>query len=149
MAKAWMRKERTLASEDLDPSLILKITTRVLSTRYPAYSVKGGVFDALTATNGRMHGISNEEVYASMDLFAASEGVDIVPAAGVSLAALQQAVRDGQVRPDEFILLNITGGGEKRLDPGKKVPCIEPKLVSKNITEKEIEEILCPVLKRT
>lgn len=149
MAKAWARKERTLAPEDLDPALILMITTRVLSTRYPAYGVKGGVFDALTATNGRMHGISNEEVYAAMDLFDSSEGVDIVPAAGVSLAALQQAVRNKQVRPDEFILLNITGGGEKRLDPGKKVPCIEPRLVTKNITEKEIEEILCPVLKKT
>ncbi len=41
---------------DLDPQLIPQITTRVLSTRYPAYSVKGGVFDALTATNGKMYG---------------------------------------------------------------------------------------------
>jgi cysteate synthase len=149
MAKAWARKERALAPEDLDPALIPLITTRVLSTRYPAYGVKGGVFDALTATNGRMHGIMNDEVYAAMDLFLQTEGVDIVPAAGVSLAALQQAVREKQVRPDEFILLNITGGGEKRLDAEKKVPCIEPRMVSKNITEKEIEEVLSPVLKRT
>lgn len=149
MRKAWMRKERELDSADLDPALIPLITTRVLSTRYPAYSVKGGVFDALTATRGTMHGIANDEVYEAMELFAAAEGVDIVPAAGVSVASLQQAVRDGLVRPHETLLLNVTGGGEKRLGDEQKIHCIEPRLVSKNIADREIEEILCPVLKRT
>lgn len=149
MARAWARKERTLAKEDLSPDLIPQITTRVLSTRYPAYSITGGVFDALTATKGSMHGVRNEEVYAAMDLFQRTEGADIVPAAGVSVAALQQAVKAGAVNPDELVLLNITGGGEKMLDKAKKVPCIEPRMVSKNITEKEIEELLCPILKKS
>src|SRR5512137_1008372 len=115
MKRAWARKERALAKEDLSPDLIPLITTRVLSTRYPAYSIAGGVFDALTATKGSMHGVTNNEVYAAMDLFQRSEGVDIVPAAGVSVAALQQAVKDGTVAPGELVLLNITGGGEKLL----------------------------------
>jgi len=149
MAKAWARKERALAKADLDPALIPMITTRVLSTRYPAYSIKGGVFDALLATGGSMHGITNDEVYAAMDLFERTEGSDIVPAAGVSVAALQQAVRNGAVRSYELVLLNITGGGEKRLAPDNKVPCLEPRLVSKNITEKEIEELLCNDLKKS
>jgi len=148
MVMAWQRKERALAKGDLDPALIPMITTRVLSTRYPAYSIKGGVFDALMATQGSMHGVRNNEVYAAMDLFQRTEGSDIVPAAGVAVAALQQAVQNGLVRPDELILLNITGGGEKRLAPDNKVPCLEPRLVSKNITEKEIEELLCNVLKK-
>ena len=148
MVMAWQRKERALAKEDLDPALIPMITTRVLSTRYPAYSIQGGVFDALMATQGSMHGVRNNEVYAAMDLFQRTEGSDIVPAAGVAVAALQQAVRNGSVRPDELVLLNITGGGEKRLAPDNKVPCLEPRLVSKNITEKEIEELLCNVLKK-
>jgi len=150
MVKAWARKERMLAKEDLSPDLIPQITTRVLSTRYPAYSVKGGVFDALSATQGVMHGITNDQVYASMDLFQRTEGSDIVPAAGVAVASLEQAVQNGQVRADEAILLNITGGGEKRLSSDKKIPCNEkPRLVSKNITEQEIEELLCPVLKKS
>jgi cysteate synthase len=148
MVMAWQRKERALAKGDLDPALIPMITTRVLSTRYPAYSIQGGVFDALMATQGSMHGVRNNEVYAAMDLFQRTEGSDIVPAAGVAVAALQQAVRNGIVRPDELVLLNITGGGEKRLAPDNKVPCLEPRLVSKNITEKEIEELLCNVLKK-
>jgi cysteate synthase len=149
MVKAWERKERTLAKEDLNADLIPRITTRVLSTRYPAYSVRGGVFDALTATAGVMHGITNEQVYAAMDLFERTEGSDIVPAAGVSVASLEQAVRNGLVRPGEHILLNITGGGERRLNGDRKVPCNEkPQFVSKHITEHEIEELLCTTLKK-
>jgi cysteate synthase len=121
----------------------------VLSTRYPAYSITGGVFDALTATKGSMHGVQNEEVFAAIDLFQRTEGVDIVLAAGVSVAALQQAVQAGSVKRDELILLNITGGGEKKLSSDKKMSCLQPRLVSKNITEKEIEELLCPVLKKS
>lgn len=149
MKHAWARRERKLAAVDLSPDLIPLITTRVLSTRYPAYGITGGVFDALLATNGSMHGVTNNEVYAAMGLFQRTEGVDIVPAAGVSVASLQQAVAARSIRPDELVLLNITGGGEKLLDKDKKMPCIEPRLVSKNITEKEIEELLCPVLKKS
>jgi cysteate synthase len=148
MKHAWTRRERSLLKADLSPDLIPLITTRVLSTRYPAYSITGGVFDALMATKGSMHGVTNNEVYAAMDLFQRTEGVDIVPAAGVAVASLQQAAKARSIRPDELVLLNITGGGEKLLDKDKKVPCIEPRLVSKNITEKEIEELLCPILKK-
>ena len=101
------------------------------------------------ATKGSMHGVRNDEVYAAMDLFQRTEGADIVPAAGVSVASLQQAVKAGAVKHDELVLLNITGGGEKMLDKAKKMPCIEPRLVSKSISEKEIEELLCPVLKKS
>ena len=149
MVKAWERTVRTLAPEDLRPELIPQITTRVLSTRYPAYSIMGGVYDALVATDGSMHGVRNDEVYAAMDRFQRTEGVDIVPASGVAVAALRQAVQGGAVRPDELVLLNITGGGEKLLPPAEKIPCLETRLVSKHITEREIEELLCPVLKKS
>lgn len=43
MVKAWQRGSKELFQNDLAPALINEITTRVLSNRYPAYSV-GGVF---------------------------------------------------------------------------------------------------------
>jgi cysteate synthase len=98
MVKAWEKESRELFLEDLNPKLIEEITTRVVSNRYPAYSVKGGVFDALQATGGSMYGIHNDEVYAAMDLFEKAEKIDIVPAAGVAVAALQKAVSDGIVK---------------------------------------------------
>ncbi len=149
MLNAWQKNSRALFPEDLDPMLIPRITTRVLSTRYPAYSVLGGVYDALTATGGRMYGVTNEAVYASMQTFQELEGIDIVPASGVAVATLAEAVRSGTIGRNETVLLNITGGGEARLRQDKKTYTVIPKFISKNITEKEIEELLCHGLKNS
>jgi cysteate synthase len=148
MMKAWEKDSRELSAEDLRPELIPKITTRVLSTRYPAYAVAGGVYDALKASRGRMYGVENDEVYAAQDAFEKAEGIDIVPASGVAVAALIQAVRAGVLRKEETVLLNITGGGEKRLKRAKRTFPVEARFVSKNITEKEIEDLICHALKR-
>jgi cysteate synthase len=149
MLHAWEKGSRDLFPEDLKPELISRITTRVLSTRYPAYTVQGGVFDMLTATGGRMYGVRNEAVYASMETFFESEGVDIVPASGVAVATLSEAVQSGDIGRDETVLLNITGGGETRLGKDKKTYTVVPKFISKNITDKEIEELLCHGLKKS
>jgi cysteate synthase len=147
MVKAWEKGSRELFPEDLRPELINEITTRVVSTRYPAYSIQGGVFDALQATEGRTYGINNNEVYAAMNLFEKAEGIDIVPAAGVAVAALQKAVEKGYIDREETVLLNITGGGEKRLKKDTKTFKVKPHYVSKKISEKEIEDILWNLLK--
>jgi cysteate synthase len=149
MLHAWEKNSRTLFPEDLDPALISQITTRVLSTRYPAYSVLGGIYDALTATNGKMYGVVNDAVYAGMETFLAAEGIDIVPASGVAVAVLKDVVEAGEIGQHETVLLNITGGGEKRLRQDKKTHLVIPKFISKNISEKELEEVLCPVLKKS
>ncbi len=47
------------------------------------------------------------------------------------------------------MLLNITGGGEKNLAPELMTRTLRQYLVSKAITDKEIEELLCPVLKKS
>ncbi len=148
MVKAWKKNSRELFPEDLRPELIGKITTRVLSTRYPAYSVKGGVYDTLKATGGSMYGIHNEEVFMAMEFFEDAEGIDIVPAAAVSVAALRNAVDAGNVGKSDIILLNITGGGERRLGREKRKYDVSPCIISKNISEKEIEAILCDALKK-
>ncbi|UCD34898.1 MAG: cysteate synthase [Nitrospiraceae bacterium] len=147
MVKAWDMRSRTLFQEDLRPELIEQITTRVISTRYPAYSVQGGVFDALTATDGRMYGIENDDVYAAVELFEKTEGIDIVLAAGVAVAALQEAVKEGHVDRKDTILLNITGGGEKRLRQEIKTHRVKPVFLSKAVTDAELEELLCSILK--
>jgi cysteate synthase len=148
MVKAWEKKSRELFEEDLRPELIGQISTRVLSTRYPAYTVEGGVFDAMQATQGRMYGVTNREVFESMELFSNLEGVDIVPAAGVAVGALKQAVDKKTIRRDDSVLLNITGGGEVMLGREKKTYNVEPAFISKKITDREIEE-LCSVLKKS
>lgn len=148
MFNAWRKDSRMLFPEDLRPELIAEITTRVLSTRYPAYSVKGGVYDALRATGGKMYGVTNTAVYKAMETFEEYEGIDIVAAAGVAVASLEQAADKGLVKKGDVVLLNITGGGEKRLGRERKTYDVEPRVISKKIGEKEIEEILCETLKK-
>jgi cysteate synthase len=147
MVKAWKKGSRKLFPEDLKPELIEQITTRVISTRYPAYSVRGGVFDALLATGGRMYGIENDAVFVAIDMFQKAEGIDIVPAAGVAVASLQQAVREGHVDKQDLILLNITGGGEKRLRKDIKTHRVKPVYVSKRISDENLGKLLCNLLK--
>ncbi len=149
MVRAWQQDSRELFPEDLRPELIEKITTRVLSTRYPAYSVNGGVYDALKAAGGKMYAVENRETYAAMDLFEKTEGIDVSAAAGVAVAALKEAVTREAVSRDETILLNITGAGERRLRKDIRTYKVSPRFVSKKISEKEISELLCSALKKS
>ena len=96
-----------------------------------------------------MYGIENDHVYASMDAFNKAEGVDIVPASGVAVAVLEAAVKKGTIKKKDTVLLNITGGGEARLRQHRKTYSVVPQFISKKASEKEIEELLCHVLKKS
>ncbi|MGN9758624.1 cysteate synthase [Streptomyces sp. SD31] len=87
---------------------------RELTNRRPPFTVRGGVRDVLGESGGAVRCTDNESALAAMALFEEVEGIDIEPGAGVALAALADAVRAGQVRRDELVLLNITGGGRAR-----------------------------------
>jgi cysteate synthase len=146
MVKAWEKGSRELFPEDLRPELIEQITTRVISTRYPAYSVQGGVYDALVATGGMVYGIENDQVFAAMEMFEKAEGIDIVPAAGVAVASLKKAIGEGHIDKHDTILLNITGGGENKLRETINTHRVTPVFVSKKISDKNLEELLCNLL---
>lgn len=133
MYDAWRAGSRELLS--CDASVARKqaeqICAKVLSNRKPPYSLKGGVFDALMDTQGDILVATNEEAYAAQDLFLQTEGADIEPAAGVATASLVQAVKEGKVKRDEVIMLNITGGGIRRYKREnklvyKKADCVFP-----------------------
>ena len=59
--------------------------------------------------------MSCEEAGAAGRLFESLEGCDLDPAAEVALAGLIRAVEGGKVRRKESILLNLTGGGARKL----------------------------------
>ncbi|MDG6242905.1 MAG: cysteate synthase [Methanolobus sp.] len=87
----------------------------VLFNRKPPFAVRGGVRDALEATGGTLYAVSNKEASRAQELFEDCEGIDINRAAAVAIATLVQALEAGNISPDERIVLNITGGGQKRL----------------------------------
>ena len=68
----------------------------------------------LKASNGSFQKVTNGELTEACDMFEELEGADIYSAAGVALVSLIKALKEGHVAPDDTIMLNITGGGEKR-----------------------------------
>lgn len=128
MTDAWAERSRSLPEIDDSQArkLISQINAFVLSNRRPPYAVEGGVFDALSDTAGVMYSVTNDEATAAGRLFAETEGIDLTPAAEVATAAAKKAADQGSVPADDMILLNITGGGEKRLFEDYKINYLEP-----------------------
>ncbi len=129
MYNAWKAGRRDII-KDIDmpepKKLIHEMYADILSNREPPYSVPGGVYDALCATDGTMYAISNSDAKAAVELFERLEGIDIFPPAGVAVASLIHAVDSAKVETDEHIVLNITGGGVKRVERDYHLYKIEP-----------------------
>ena len=116
MYDAWKALSRSLLPMDENEGRIkaLQIKASVLSNRKPPFSVPGGLFDALMATKGEFQKVTNGELTDACEMFAELEGSDIHPAAGVAVVSLAKALKEGQITPEQNIMLNVTGGGEKR-----------------------------------
>jgi cysteate synthase len=117
MVEAWKAASRALPplSEAEAKAAIHQVMAQVLTNRNPAYSLTGGLYEALVETQGEMYAVTNSASEQARHLFEELEGIDISPASGVATAALLQAVEAKKVNPQEVILLNITSGGIKRM----------------------------------
>jgi threonine synthase len=60
--------------------------------------------------------VSDDEVREGIRLLAETEGVFTEPAGGVVVAAAARLIREGSIRPDESVVLAITGHGLKTLE---------------------------------
>ena len=110
---SWKAQSRDLAA--LDPETGRRdsevILAKVLANRKPPYSLAGGMFDVLRASGGDTFACTNEDIVYWLLQFRNLEGYDLLPAPCAAVAALAQAVREGTVGRDEYIMLNCTGGG--------------------------------------
>jgi cysteate synthase len=117
MRDAWEARSRELpvVEEQEAKRRIARIHSPVLSNRNPPYALGGGVFDALEDSGGHAYAVSCEEAGEAGRLFESLEGCDLDAAAEVALAGLIRAVGQGRVRRRESVLLNLTGGGARRM----------------------------------
>lgn len=131
MYDAWKAGSRALLPFDEDEARkkALHIHAKVLSNRKPPYSLAGGLFDVLQATKGDMEVVTNDELLEACNLFHECEGIDIYSAAGVAVVSLEKAIAAGKIAKDEIVMLNITGGGEKRFKAEHKCSDIQPHLL--------------------
>ena len=145
MYDAFKADSRALLPFDEDEARVkaLEITAKVLSNRKPPYSIAGGLYDVLKESNGDMEIVTNDELAAACELFERLEGIDIHPAAGVAVESLRKAVGKNMIRKDEVVMLNITGGGEKRFKSEHEWIGVEPHLVMDASTP--AEEVIAAV----
>lgn len=131
MYRAWKAGSRALPAYDDDQARTdaESINAKVLSNRKPPYGLAGGLYDALKDTDGDMLKATNAQAETAQRLFLETEGVDIYSASGVALHSLVESVQAGTVRPDDTVMLNITGGGEKMFQKDKRLWRLEPSLV--------------------
>ena len=131
MYDAWRADSRAMLPYDADKARrdVAIIDAKVLSNRKPPYGIKGGLYDALKATDGEILVATNMQGRKASKLFKELEGVDIHPAAGIATATLIKAVQDGKINKDAYVMLNITGAGEEAFKAEHDVVYKEPDLV--------------------
>jgi len=126
---AWQKGNREINKEIDESNLkqqIDQMYADILSNRKPPYSIAGGVYDALSHSNGHAYAIDNSMAKSCKSIFEMAEGIDIMAPAAVGVASLVEAVEKGIVKSDDYILLNITGGGVKRLKEDFNICKIKP-----------------------
>ena len=128
---AWKAGSRQILPMDdmIARKQVEEIDAKVLSNRKPPYALPGGLFDALSDSDGDVLLATNQELRMAAKLFEDIEGIDIHPAAAIATATLIQAAQNNMVEKDAIIMLNITGGGEERFAHDKELYYLKPSLV--------------------
>jgi len=131
ISNAWKAGSRAMLP--LDESLARKhveeIDAKVLSNRKPPYPIAGGLYDALKDSGGDVLIATNQQARAAAKLFEETEGIDVHPAAGIAAATLIDSVQQNKIDKNALIMLNITGGGEKRFKTEKNLFYLKPDII--------------------
>ncbi len=122
---AWQRNSRTFEDRDF-PDSEVEVYSDYLLSETPAYSVKGGVYDVLEATDGVTYIVEKSDALNAGQIFEETEKIDVLSPAKVALASLIQAKKMGTVNPDDCILLNVSGGGVQRLKQEIDTEVVKP-----------------------
>ena len=109
----------------------MEVYSDYLLNKGPAYGQIGAVHDILKESNGQTHIVEQHDAIKMRELIESIEEIDIMTPGAVAAASLAQAVEDGSVDVNDCVLLNISGGGVKRLRNDIQTRQIEPWLTVK------------------
>ena len=71
------------------------------------------VVKVVNETGGSGAMVSDEEILSAIELLAATEGIFTEPAGGTTLAATKVLIKRGVIKPNESVVICITGNGYK------------------------------------
>jgi threonine synthase len=80
------------------------------------------VIDAVLKRGGTAAFASDPEIFAGIDLLAATEGLLTEPAGGTTIAVLEKLAAAGRFAPDDTVVAIVTGNGLKTLDDHPRKP---------------------------
>jgi threonine synthase len=82
------------------------------------------VIEAVRGRGGTAAAVSDREIFAGIDLLAATEGILTEPAGGTTVAVVKKLAEEGRLSRDEVVVAMITGNGLKTLydHPSKPWP---------------------------
>lgn len=128
---AWKADSRSILplDDDLARKQVEEIVAKVLSNRKPPYPIAGGLYDALKDAGGEVLLASNQQADEAAKMFLETEGNDIHPASAIATATLIDAAKNGTVKKDDLIMLNITGGGEDKFRNENKLHFLKPEII--------------------
>ncbi len=108
IATAWLEESDTI--RPVKPDTIAKS----LAIGNPA----DGYFalDVVRTSGGAFSSVTDGEIVEGMRLLARTEGIFAETAGGVTIATLQKLAADGTIRPDERVVVYITGHGLKTIE---------------------------------
>lgn len=146
MAHAWKagRREINAMTDMVDAERsISQVYADVLTNRNPPYGITGGLYDCLTESEGDIYSVSNDEARQAQQLFEECENIDLDPAAAVTVASLIRAVRDGCIDSRREVMVNITGGGYKRVkEEYDLIPVTAALAIDRTSTSDQIAEFI-------
>ena len=122
---AWQRNSRAFEDKDF-PDSEVEVYSDYLLSETPAYSIKGGVYDVLEASDGVTYIVEKIDALNAGKIFEETEKIDVLSPAKVALASLIQAKEMGTVNTDDCILLNVSGGGVQRLKQDIETEIVKP-----------------------
>ena len=125
---AWRARSRDLPAMPVEEARrrTAEVHAPVLTNRTPPWGIAGGLFDAMRDSGGSLEAVGTGDARRAGELFEECEGCDLDPAAEVAVAGLARAVRSGAIGRQDRVLLNLTGGGSRRLAAEGRVRPVQP-----------------------
>ena len=135
MAQAWADNEDVLTK----PPIQAHTVADSISAGLPRDRIKA--MAAVRETGGAYIQVSDEEILAAIPALARGSGVFAEPAGAAAYAGLLRALDDGLVRPDERIVVLVTGNGLK--DVASAMQSVEQVGTQPHHVTPDLEDLKC------
>ena len=103
MVEAFNRNQRVATPVEESTTIIATLAT---GSPGRAYEI---LYDYVQEYGGHFTSASDEEAFQAIRVLAQQDGLSVEPATGVTFAGLFRMVREGIIKPDDVVVVNVSG----------------------------------------